>query len=266
MKERILTAVIAIILFIPIVIYGDWVFNLTVYLLATIAFIELTKMKKIPLVSFPNLFSILLLWITINEHSAFQLTDTFSLTKIEILMFGVIVLMAYTVLIKNKFNFDDVGFLIVSVIYLGMGFYFLMEIRGGDDIAGLKNLIYVLLVIWATDTGAYFIGRAMGKRKLWPDISPKKTVEGSIGGIVLACIVAIVYQLLADFHAASLVTIVIVTVILSIVGQIGDLVESAIKRIYHVKDSGNILPGHGGILDRFDSLIFMLPVLHLMPF
>lgn len=117
-------------------------------------------------------------------------------------------------------------------------------------------------MIWATDSGAYFIGKATGKRKLWPEISPNKTVEGSLGGVVCALIVAILFGLFADMNATVL-TLMAITVILSIFGQLGDLVQSAFKRHFNVKDSGNILPGHGGILDRFDSLLFVLPLLNL---
>jgi phosphatidate cytidylyltransferase len=116
-------------------------------------------------------------------------------------------------------------------------------------------------MIWATDSGAYFIGKATGKRKLWPEISPNKTVEGSIGGVASALIIAVLFVLLTDINA-SVISLMAITVVLSIFGQIGDLVQSAFKRHFNVKDSGNILPGHGGILDRFDSLLFVLPLLH----
>jgi phosphatidate cytidylyltransferase len=115
--------------------------------------------------------------------------------------------------------------------------------------------------MWATDSGAYFIGKAIGKRKLWPEISPNKTVEGSIGGVVCALVVAILFVLFSNIHA-TIVSLMAITVVLSVFGQIGDLVESALKRHFNVKDSGTILPGHGGILDRFDSLLFVWPLLH----
>lgn len=103
----------------------------------------------------------------------------------------------------------------------------------------------------------------MGKRKLWPEISPNKTVEGFIGGIVTAVVLSLVFQAVTGFLPSYLL-VMFITLLLSIFGQLGDLVESALKRHYHVKDSGSILPGHGGILDRFDSFLFVLPFLYLL--
>ena len=142
-----------------------------------------------------------------------------------------------------------------------MGFFFLIQ----PEVEGLNYMLFTLFVIWATDTGAYFFGRAFGKHKLWPTISPKKTIEGAIGGIISACIVGISFHLIYPFEH-SFWMIVLVTILVSMVGQLGDLVESAYKRYFGVKDSGNILPGHGGILDRFDSLLFVVPFLHLIHF
>src|SRR5699024_10630014 len=113
--------------------------------------------------------------------------------------------------------------------------------------------------------GAYFSGSLFGKNKLSPYISPKKTIEGSVGGILLAAIFGMVFHLIIPMHD-SLIIVVIVSILASIVGQMGDLVESALKRYYGVKDSGNLLPGHGGILDRFDSWLFVFPFLYLIQF
>ena len=158
---------------------------------------------------------------------------------------------------KNKFTFDDVGFSVLSVLYIGVGFHFFVQISNND----LTMLVYSLFIIWATDSGAYFIGRAFGKRKLWPEISPNKTVEGFVGGIICAVVVAVLFYV---FGYIEWSIIPLITIILSIFGQIGDLAESALKRHYGVKDSGRILPGHGGILDRFDSLLFVWPLLYFI--
>lgn len=127
----------------------------------------------------------------------------------------------------------------------------------------MSAIFFAAVIIWSTDSGAYFIGKSMGKRKLWPEISPNKTVEGFIGGIVTAVVLSLVFQAVTGFLPSYLL-VMFITLLLSIFGQLGDLVESALKRHYHVKDSGTILPGHGGILDRFDSFLFVLPFLYLL--
>lgn len=260
MKQRIITAILALIVFLPIIIIGNWPFTLFVYLIATIGIYELIRMRGIQNYIIPLVIAFLMLWLIL-----FQETWVFSLnySKFELLTFFILLLLAYTVLVKNKYTFDHAGFTLLATFYLGIGFYYLIEIRDGES--GLKNIFFAFLIIWSTDTGAYFVGRKFGKRKLWPEISPNKTIEGAIGGILLACIVATVFHLTNPFPK-SLVVVIIVTILASIFGQIGDLVESALKRNYGVKDSGNILPGHGGILDRFDSLLFVLPLLHIILF
>ncbi|MFA1820642.1 phosphatidate cytidylyltransferase [Virgibacillus oceani] len=262
MKKRIITAIIALIIFLPFVIIGGWPFKLFVYLLATIGFVELMKMRQISVFSFPSLLAIVLLWLFLLPQELF-IFDAQWLTKVNVLLITVMLLLSYTVLLKNKFTFDHAGFILLAALYVGMGFFFFIETRELSN--GLTNILYVFLIVWATDTGAYFVGRSFGQRKLWPQISPKKTIEGAIGGIVLATLTGVIYHLITPFPH-SIIIIIGVTILASIFGQIGDLVESAFKRHYGVKDSGDILPGHGGILDRFDSLLFVFPLLHFIGF
>ncbi|WP_101843913.1 phosphatidate cytidylyltransferase [Halobacillus sp. Marseille-P3879] len=260
MKQRTITAIVAVLIFLPIVILGGVPFQLFVYLIASIAIFELMRMKKIARYSIASGITLLLLWALMYKEGTLA-GYSLPITKAEITLLAVLALLSYTVLVKNRFTFDDAGFLIISAFYVGMGFYYLIETREAD----LEYIFYALFVVWATDTGAYLFGRAFGRHKLWPQISPKKTIEGSVGGILLACVVAFIFQLVEPVHS-SMMVVLFVTVIISVAGQIGDLVESAFKRHYAVKDSGKILPGHGGVLDRFDSLIFMLPILHLIGF
>lgn len=256
MKQRIITAVIAAAVFLPIVIYGNFPFVIFIYILASVGLFEAMRMKQMSVASVPGILSLLLLWYLMIP---LEMGSGLIFTKMEFLLLILLLLLSYTVLSKNKFTFDDVGFLLISTLYVGLGFYYFIEIR---EIA-LAYVFFALFVIWTTDSGAYFIGKSMGKTKLWPDISPNKTVEGSLGGVICAVIVAIAFQLIVGFEHSMLITIIIAC-LLSVFGQIGDLVESALKRHYKIKDSGSILPGHGGILDRFDSLLFVLPLLHFI--
>ena len=256
MKQRIITGVVAAALFLPIVYYGGIPLVLLTYFLATIGLYELMKMKKLNIFSIHGILSILFLWVLIFPEKYSHISEAFYYSKTEVCIVFILLLLTYTVVTKNRFTFEDVSFSILSSLYVGIGFYFFFETRVDG---GLVYILYSLFMVWATDSGAYFIGKALGKRKLWPEISPNKTVEGFLGGVVCAVIIALLFVLFTDIKGS----IIGITVVLSVFGQIGDLVQSAFKRHFNVKDSGKILPGHGGILDRFDSLIFVWPILNL---
>jgi len=258
MKQRIITAVVAAALFLPIVYFGGIPFVILVYLLATVGLYELFSMHKQSLFSIPGLLAALLLWVILIPGGHDSLTDALPFTKSELGIVFVLLLLAYTVITKNHYTFEDAAFSAFAAAYIGIGFYFFIETR---LTGGLVYIFYSLFLIWATDSGAYFIGKSIGKKKLWPEISPNKTVEGSIGGIVCAMVVGALFAIFSEIPT-NFFSLLAITVVLSIFGQIGDLVESAFKRHFNVKDSGNILPGHGGILDRFDSLLFVFPLLH----
>lgn len=261
MKQRIITAVAAAAIFLPIVIIGGLPFVIMVYLLASIGLYEALKMQNIRLASIPGLISLVLLWIFLIPSEHISILNQVNYTKIELALLAVLLFLTYTVVTKNRFSFDEVAFSVLATLYVGIGFYYFIETRGAEN--GLTFVVYALFIIWATDSGAYFIGRSMGKKKLWPEISPNKTVEGFFGGIICALIVAVLFSLFTNIGISVLV-LVLATAVLSVFGQVGDLVESALKRHYNVKDSGDILPGHGGILDRFDSLLFVLPLIHFI--
>lgn len=258
MKQRIFTAIIALLIFLPLLLYGQWPFTVLVYGMATIGLIELLRMRT-GYKLLPIILSLTCLWLLLSP--IVNLDEIALFTKLDLLIGYIMLLLLYTVLTKNSFTFDDASFVLLATFYIGLGFYFLIEARS----LGLNYILYILLVIWATDTFAYFSGIAFGKNKLWPEISPKKTIEGAIGGVLCAGIIGVIFHLLFPFDH-SLITMIMITIMISIVGQLGDLVASALKRHYDVKDSGKILPGHGGIIDRFDSLLFVLPFLALIQF
>ncbi len=122
----------------------------------------------------------------------------------------------------------------------------------------INYLLYLLSISIITDTFALFTGMFVGKHKLCPTISPNKTIEGSIGGSLMGTFVGVAFYVTVINSSVSIVYIVLVTMLLSIVGQCGDLVFSNIKRYFNEKDFGNLIPGHGGVLDRLDSLIFIV--------
>ncbi|GKQ42607.1 phosphatidate cytidylyltransferase [Companilactobacillus sp. RD055328] len=266
MKQRIITAVVALAIFIPILIMGGIWIDVAATALACIGISEVYIMRKRIIVS-PDFFLTLIGVIAIAVPKSFYngwLPE--SITQINIFYSITILLLLWTVISKNKFSFEDAGVSAISMIYIGTGFHYLAAIRNTGSTYvenGFYLLMFALLIVWITDSGAYFMGKAFGKHKLNPYISPNKTWEGSIGGTVIAVVVASIYAyfLLPEYN---IYFIVIVAIICSIAGQLGDLLESAYKRFYKVKDSGKILPGHGGILDRFDSMLIVLPLIHLL--
>lgn len=146
---------------------------------------------------------------------------------------------------------------ILGVLYVAVPFSFIWLLRSEY---GFGWIVYGLLVTWATDTAAYFGGRKFGRRKLAPTISPNKSVEGALWGGAAGTVLGGFYAL---WLGQPLLAAFVMSLVLSAAGQVGDLCESALKREKSVKDTGSILPGHGGILDRVDSLAFVLPLLYI---
>ena len=248
---------IALIIFLPLLYLGGIPFDILVTLMGIVAMSEFLIMKKKLLVSFEAIVSFLLMLSILLPvfWAGFWTQDTLGGSFYLLAL----VMLVYTVISKNRFSFDDAGVLLLGGLYAGLGFRFMMLARAES----LWMMLYALLIVWVTDSGAYLIGRKIGKNKLAPHISPNKTWEGSIGGSLSAVVIvgAYLYFVQAAFPY-SFSTMLLWTLVFSVGGQLGDLIESAFKRHYGVKDSGKILPGHGGILDRFDSLLFVLPLMH----
>lgn len=156
-------------------------------------------------------------------------------------------------------HFKELVFAVFGLIYLGFLPLFFPLLR--ESIHGAQWLILFLLIVWGADTGAYFVGKKWGKRKLYPVISPKKTIEGAIGGIGSSILVTLLFKLLV-FQKLPFGAVLVVPVLVGVVSQVGDLCESFFKRSFNVKDSGSILPGHGGLIDRFDGVLFALPIMY----
>ena len=147
-----------------------------------------------------------------------------------------------------------VGFIMILSTFLAL------NLLRNSEVYGSSYVMYLLIIIWIADSGAYFAGRTWGKHKLIPNVSPGKSWEGVVGAIVATLIAAIFAIDLLNIPTSQAVLFILITLITVIYSVIGDLSESMFKRMANVKDSGNILPGHGGILDRIDSLTSGLPV------
>lgn len=152
--------------------------------------------------------------------------------------------------------------------YITLPFIFIVKISFGTNDYNPKIIIGLFVLIWTNDTFAYLVGKSMGKHKLFERVSPKKTIEGFLGGVVFAAFAGFLISKLyiqpnPEFSGKSILIWTIIALIVSVFGTIGDLIESKFKRIAGVKDSGSIMPGHGGILDRLDSVIFVAPIIFL---
>lgn len=152
--------------------------------------------------------------------------------------------------------------------YITLPFVFIVKISFGTNDYNPKIILGLFILIWTNDTFAYLVGKSMGKHKLFERVSPKKTIEGFLGGVVFAAFAGFLISKLyiqpkPEFSSKSILIWTIIALIVSIFGTIGDLIESKFKRISGVKDSGSIMPGHGGILDRLDSVIFVAPIIFL---
>ncbi len=163
----------------------------------------------------------------------------------------------YELFTDSATPFQNVGFIVLGMVYIGAPFALLGFIAFEGEKFNSWIVFGLLLLTWMNDTGAYIIGSNFGRRPLFPRISPKKTWEGTLGGVAVTFATAIAFCFVSkELHLHNWL---VLATIVAILGTLGDLVESMLKRSVGVKDSGNLLPGHGGVLDRFDAFIFVLP-------
>ncbi len=258
MLKRVITGVIAILLLLPVLIFSDTVlFPLAVSLISLVSLYELfkcTKMEKrgsviLPLYVFSVVAPFLMRYL---ENGV-----TFALIAFISVAIYLIYLFALVVWSHGKIPFGDAAAMFAMALYVIAAMTAITYVR---DLPQGGKYIYLLIFLgaWVTDTFAYFTGFLFGKHKLIPDVSPKKTVEGSIGGIVFCALSFLAFGVIVDRffgQNANLWFLLVSGVIISLVSQIGDLIMSVIKRHYGIKDFGKIFPGHGGMLDRFDSIL-----------
>lgn len=249
MKTRLITAAILIAIFVPAFIVGGLFFKAVGMVMVLFSIKEILAIKKER--NYPLNIK-LFLYIFIPAVVLIQPAQT----NISIVLLFLLVLWLFTnVVFNEKLVMDDVFYLLSMALFLVVTYKCGLYIREIDEI-GRSAMIYVAIVTYMTDSGAYFVGRKLGKTKLNERISPKKTIEGSIGGTITGVVCGMIFAAFYNVGFDAWYIVLIASLILSITGQIGDLSLSAIKRHFAIKDFGNTLPGHGGILDRVDSLLF----------
>jgi phosphatidate cytidylyltransferase len=261
-SQRIVVAIIAIPFILFSCVYGEYLFLVFAGLIALISFYEFSLMTKVK----HGKTNLLLGFLSI---SILLLNKYFKITEIEYLVIGIIITHLIAELFRNKGSeINNLGASLLGIFYIGFFSTALLGIRefypldspyynqGGFIIIGL------LITIWVCDSAAFFLGVAFGKHKIFPRVSPKKSWEGSIAGFIFAILTMIANKaVFMDFLRWQ--DVFAFGIIVGILGQIGDLIESLIKRDADVKDSSALIPGHGGIFDRFDSLLFTAPVIYL---
>ena len=268
MKQRVLTAMVMAVVGIPILWFSEYfVFPLLLSLLALGATFELFRAIGVQdkyVLSVPAYLLATLLpfgayfWIELTANS---LKDYLLFAALCYLVY-LLYLAFVAVLAQGDLSFATVGGVFSASFYISAAFLSLSILRYLPN--GMTFIVLVLICAWVCDIAAYFVGSMLGKHKLVERLSPKKTVEGSVGGIVFTALACLLYGwILARFFSLvpNYVMLAVCGVLLSVVSQIGDLFASLIKREHGIKDYGNVFPGHGGILDRFDSIMIVAPVL-----
>ena len=269
MIKRIITAIVALCVFVPVIfLHETWVFPIAVSLCTVLGIWEMINcigQKK-------NFFLMIPLCAVAAFFPAFVRYEYLSgsgLTEILKLGMGITFLVALYVfgvaVFANKtLPIADAGLIFATSFYIAAAFSSIIYIHDFVRTDANKTYIYLLVFIcaWVTDSFAYFSGRLFGKHKLIPAVSPKKTVEGAIGGVVFCVISMVVFGIIivkffnpTGNMTANYLILAVSGIFISIVSQIGDLIMSVIKRRFGIKDYGWIFPGHGGILDRFDSVL-----------
>ena len=207
-----------------------------------------------------------LTWLTTMDWGIVSAAVWPEMWTLAYVMLSLSVLFAVYVLTFPKFNDKQMVYAFFGLIYVAVALSYIYKTRIMDDGAYLVWLIF--LCSWGSDLSAYSFGMLFGKHKLTPILSPKKSVEGAVGGVVGAAILGTVYALIFKDHLTEFSNPVLFVAILcavgSVIAQIGDLAASAIKRNHDIKDYGTLIPGHGGILDRFDSVIFTAPIVYYL--
>lgn len=271
MLQRTITSAVILALMLVLVIFSGYiVYPIALAILSMVAVMEILRVMgshKRWLVSIPacilsGSFPILAYFVTPDIAIGFMLT-VFCTLFVYLLW-----LMAISIFSKGKISFNAISEIFVSVIYVTVSFTSLSLLRYLNKETGAFNIVLVFMVAWACDVFAYLVGSLIGKHKLIPEISPKKTVEGAIGGVVFTVLFCLTYGFaldkIVDNMSVNYVFLAICGVILPIVSQLGDLTASLIKREYGVKDYGKIFPGHGGVMDRFDSVVAVSTILLIL--
>lgn len=271
MKQRILTTVVGLPIVVVVLVFSHTVvLPIAIALFSAIGVFEMLGcigVRKKLSVSIPSvLFAAAVTFaarygVAASERSSYVLSLFAAISFIYIFY-----LMAIAVVSKGTKSISDMMLTAVTTLYITVGFSSMILLRDVERI-GIWMFALVFIGAWVPDGAGYFCGRAFGKHKLIPDVSPKKTVEGAIGGVIFGAVSFVVCGLIAGAVGAAepqYIQLAITGLVIAVVSIFGDLIASLIKRQYGIKDYGKLFPGHGGVMDRFDSIIAIAPFLMMV--
>ena len=271
MKTRTITSAFILLVTVPLIIFSQYIiYPIALAVLSLFATYEILRAIAVDreyILSVPAYILSCALpfgsFFVTNEKSSIYL-----LTIAALMFFYLIYIMGVSVFSKGRISYKTISEVFMSITYVVVSFSALSIIRYINREVGVFWLALVFIVSWVSDSMAYVVGSLIGKHKLIPEISPKKTVEGAIGGVVGAIIAFLLYGLILDLAIEEMevryFVLAIYAAILAVVSQLGDLIASLIKREHGVKDYSNLLPGHGGIMDRFDSILAVSTILLIL--
>jgi phosphatidate cytidylyltransferase len=265
MAKRIVWGLMGAVIFLGLIWLGKIWFTLAVGALATLGVLEYAQLiKKQNMRPQTEAMLVLSLSLLALIHINSLNPGNFFLNSERVLTFFLFLTFLVMLIHELLRGNPEQGLLnaaanLFGTVYIGFMFAYILMVRFMPGVDGLFYVLFTFLITWFNDTAAYFIGINFGKHKLSPRISPQKSIEGSIGGLLGGVIGS---AILASIFGKPVLLLVVMGALVVIAGQIGDLIESIIKRNAGVKDSGIFLPGHGGLLDRFDSLLLAAPVVY----
>jgi phosphatidate cytidylyltransferase len=257
--KRTLTGIIFAIVLVSSIIFSQYSFAILMLIIILLAVNEFHSLiYKEHKITFLGSLSAILFFLSHYFYAS-------QIVSFEVLLVNLLIFIAIPIIELYRSHekpFEHIAVLFTEIIYLALPFS-LLNFIVFDSNAHYSPIVLLafIFMIWANDTGAYLVGSQIGRTPLFKKHSPKKTIEGSLGGLILVLVVA--YLFFRFWETYSLAEWLILGVLVTVFGTLGDLVESMLKRSLQVKDSGNLLPGHGGVLDRFDSIILASPVVFI---
>ena len=265
-KQRVLSALVAIPVVVTAICWHPWSYFLLFLVIVVVSMLEFYKLALHSGVH-PNkawgITSGILIYTLVFMYASGHMAASY------LSVLGPVIALTYPIELyrKSVVPFTNIAYTLLGMIYVSIPFALLHLIAFAQGTYRHEVVMGILLILWASDTGAYLVGSSIGKHKLFERISPKKTWEGSLGGVVFALLMG--YSLAHYWSVISLEAWLCMSGIIVVAGTYGDLVESMLKRSLNIKDSGGIIPGHGGLLDRFDSFLlampFILALIKLLP-